>query len=181
MQRTFYLRSTILVTVLGCLAAACGSDPAAKKPAGSETTNNNASGSGGSGTTSGGAGNVSGTGSAGVPTVPGMTVGGLTLASGDAPTARLHRLTTSELQHSLQDLLGDGIPLKDVDPDNVVDGFASIGAGIVTTAPAAVSLYESAVRAATDYMFMDPARLSAQISCVPTGATDTACLNKVVA
>jgi hypothetical protein len=172
--RSFQLRSTILVAALGCAAVACGSDPAAKKPGADP---DHPDGSGGTSTTTGGAAATGGSG----PVTPGMTVGGLTLASGNTPTARLHRLTTSELQHSLQDLLGDGIPLNDLDPDNVVAGFASIGAGIVTTAPAAVSLYESAMRAATDYVFADPARLSARVACVPMGAADTACLDKVVA
>ena len=175
-HRSFQLGSTILVAALGCVAVGCGSDPAAKKPVGSDP-NNPINGSGGMGATSGGAAATAG-GSA--PVTPGMTVGGLTLASGETPSPRLHRLTTSELQHSLQDLLGDAVPLNDVDPDNMIAGFASIGARVVTTAPAAVSLYESAMRAATDYVFADPARLSAQIACVPSGATDTACLTKLI-
>jgi hypothetical protein len=174
-HRSFQLRSTILVAALGCITA-CGSDPAAKKPGGSDPN----SATGGTSATGGGGAPNGGGGDGGVVT-PGMTVGGLTLASGETPTPRLHRLTTSELQHSLQDLLGDGIPIKDVDPDNVIAGFASIGARVVTTAPAAVSLYESAVRAATDFVFADPARLTAQVACVPTGAADMACVNKLVA
>jgi len=182
-KRSFHLRSTILVAALGCAAVACGSDPAAKKPGVSGP--NDATG-GTATTTTGGSGPGPATGSGGFdsgggPVTPGMTVNGLTLASGDTPDARLHRLTTTELQHSLQDLLGASIPLSNVDPDNIIAGFASIGARVVTTAPAAVGLYETAVRAATDYVFADPARLSAQVACVPSGAADTACLNKLVA
>src|SRR4051812_41533606 len=95
-KRNLHFRSTILLAAaLGSGAVACGSD-LAKKPGGSEPN----SATGGAAASSGGAGS----GGATVVT-PGMTVAGLTLASGETPTPRLHRLTTSELHHSLQDLL----------------------------------------------------------------------------
>ena len=166
----FYSRTTIVVAALASFA--CGSDPAAKRPGGA-TPDNGTSGSGGNGATTGGSGS-------GGNVTPGMTVGGLTLASGETPTPRLHRLTASELKNSLQDLLGDGIPLKEADPDSVVDGFASIGSRVVAVSPSGVGLYEGAMRAATDYVFADPGRLAAQIACVPQAATDTACLGKAI-
>lgn len=127
---------------------------------------------------------MSGGGSAttgGQPEVPGMTVDGLALPSGSTPVARLHRLTTSELRNSLQDLLGDDIPLKDAEPDNVVDGFASIGAGVVTVSPSGVGLYETAARTATDFVFADAARPSTRLACAPQSAADSACLGKAIA
>ena len=166
---SFQLRTTIVLVALGCAAFACSSDPKAKGGNGAGPVN----GTGGSSTTSGGAG------SGGTTTVV-MTVGGLSLPSADAPIARLHRLTASELQHSLQDLLGTDVPFKPSDPDSVVDGFASIGASVAAVSPAGVGLYEDEARAAADYLFMDMTRVMAQLGCVPTGTTDTACLTKLV-
>ena len=165
-RRGFQLRTTILLAVAGAAAVACGSDPAAKGPqqgaaggssgvAGSATT-------GGSASSSGGAAAV------------------LSLPSGETPTPRLHRLTASELAHSLQDLLGADVPTEATDPDSVVQGFASIGAASVAVSPAGVGLYEDAVLAATDFVFAEPARVAAQLPCVPASATDAVCLSSVV-
>jgi hypothetical protein len=172
-QPFFYFRTTILLTALGATAAACSSDPTAK-PA-SMSPDNNASG-GGSGMGAGGNSAAGGS----QPQVPGMTVDGLSLPSGSTPIARLHRLTKSELRNSLQDLLGSDIPLKDAEPDNVVDGFASIGASVVSVSPSGVGLYETAMRAATDFVFADATRVTQQLGCAPQSATDSACLGKAI-
>jgi hypothetical protein len=167
-SRTFQLRTTIVMAVLGCAGFACSSDPKTKGLNGTGPDN----AAGGSSMTAGGAAS----GGTGVVT----TVGGLSLPVGSSPIARLHRLTSSELQHSLQDLLGDGIPLKAADPDSVVDGFASIGASTVAVSPSGVGLYEDLARGATDFVFKDMARLSSQLACVPQTTTDAACLTKLV-
>lgn len=165
----FQLRTTFALVTLGCGAVACGSDPAAKHPNGS----NPSAGGGGAAAVGGGS-------SVGGNVTPGMTVGGLSLPGGDTPAARLHRLTASELKNSLRDLLGEGIPLQEGDPDSVVDGFASIGARVVSVSPSGVGLYESAARAATEFVFAEPARLAAQLACVPQAAADTACLGQAI-
>jgi hypothetical protein len=104
----------------------------------------------------------------------------LSLPEGEKPIARLHRLTTSELQHSLQDLLGDGVPVGPTDPDSVVNGFASIGSASVAVSPSGVGQYEETARAATAFVVADPARLTAQLGCAPASATDMACFGQIV-
>jgi hypothetical protein len=148
-------------------------------PAGGGSTGSTAGAagsSGGAGTATGG-GNSTGTGTAGAG-APSSLVG---LPGGDEPTARLHKLTAAEFGNSVQDLLGAGAPLGAVEPDDVVAGFASVGASTVAISPAGVGLYEEATGAATDYVFSDPTRAAAVLSCVPTSATDTACASKALA
>lgn len=166
-SRTFQLRTTIALMALGGLGLACGSEHPATPGA---LNSGGADGMGGSVASSAG-NSSSGSG-------PVTTIDGLSLPTGDTPTARLHRLTQSELEHSLQDLLGDGVPLSKGDPDSVVNGFASIGASVVSTSPSGVGLYEDAVRAATQYVFAEPARV-AQLGCSAQSATDT-CVNETI-
>lgn len=169
-QRLFYFRTTILLAALAASVAACSSDPTHKPGAmGPDTA------TGGSAMSGGGTSSTTG----GQPEVPGQTVDGLALPSGSTPIAHLHRLTTSELQNSLKDLLGDDVPLKEVEPDNVVDGFASIGAGVVAVSPAGVGQYETAARAATDFVFADATRLATRLACAPQAAAD-ACIAKTI-
>jgi hypothetical protein len=159
-----------------CGAFACSSVDAAK-PSGSSSA---PPGSGGDANSVGGsavtqAGGSSSVGGMGSPSSL------LNLPAGDVPIARLHRLTTSELGHSLQDLLGDAVPLADVETDSVVNGFASIGASTVATSPAGVSLYEANTIAATNYLFADPTRVTQQLGCTPQNAQDAACLSQAIA
>lgn len=102
------------------------------------------------------------------------------LPSEELPATRLHRLTNSELTHSLQDLLGADVPIEELEPDVRVDGFSSIGASSVSVSPAGITLHEQAVLAATSHVFADPARVSAQLPCVPEDTGDTACLNQII-
>lgn len=157
--------STILVATLGWAISACGSG-SASDPAGAGS---NAS-TGGGALSGGGASSTGGAG-------PAATLG---LPFGDKPTPRLHRLTTSEIAHSLQDLLGSDVPIKETDPDNRVDGFSSIGASTVSVSPSGVGLYEQATLAATSFVFAEPARVTAHLACVPQSTADAACLSSIV-
>ncbi|HVJ14196.1 MAG TPA: DUF1592 domain-containing protein [Polyangiaceae bacterium] len=116
-----------------------------------------------------------------------VTTGGATSASallnlpaGDTPIPRLRRLTKSELEHSLQDLLGAETALTDIETDNVVGGFASIGASSVATSPAGVSLYEGAAIAATEFVLTDATRVASRLACVPASVDDTECLTQAI-
>jgi hypothetical protein len=122
-----------------------------------------------------GTGGGTGTGGAGAPSSL------LNLTGGDEPMAHLHKLTASEFANSVRDLLGPATPVGTVEPDDVVAGFASVGAGVVAVSPAGVGLYEDATGAATADAFSDPTRAAAVLACVPTGATDTACASKALA
>ncbi len=135
----------------------------------------------------GGAGNTNNPGGGGASTVTpggGPSAGGdgsinLNLPSGDAPIARLHKLTAAEFANSVHDLLGDDAPLSAVDPDNIpLSGFASVGASTVAMSAAGVGLYESATGAASELAFADATKAAKVLSCVPTAMTDSACLTK---
>jgi hypothetical protein len=114
----------------------------------------------------------------------------LSFPAGTAPSARLRRLTTPEFTYSLEDLLGASVPVSALSPDVSVgvfgpssvalSGFAAIGASTVSVSPSGVGLYESAVRAAADYVFSDPTRVAAILACVPTATSDTACLTQAI-
>ncbi len=106
---------------------------------------------------------------------------GLFLPNGDAPSATLHRLTQSELTHSLQDLLGADVPMGELEPDVRVGGFSSIGASSVAVSPAGVGLHELQVLAATGHVVADEARVRAQLACVPENTADGECLTRLLA
>jgi hypothetical protein len=107
-------------------------------------------------------------------------LGGLFLPSGEVPQAALHRLTQSELTHSLQDLLGADVPIGELEPDAPVAGFSSIGASSIVVSPAGVALHEGAVLAATRHVFAAPARVKALLPCVPASRADRACLVRII-
>jgi hypothetical protein len=104
----------------------------------------------------------------------------LFLPIGEMPIATLHRLTQSELTHSLQDLLGADVPIEALEPDVQVGGFSSIGASTVEVSPAGLGLHEQEVLAATGHVFADDARVRAQLACVPRDTADTECLTRIV-
>ena len=158
-----------LVLLAAALATGCGSNGGGS----------NAAQGGGPGPGAGGAQAVGGSGSAGTQTV---VVGGakLTLPEGAAPIARLHKLTASEFANSVHDLLGNDAPLSLVEPDSVVNGFASVGALTTTMSAAGVGLYEAATGAATDFVFSDASKAAKVLSCVPKDSADAACMKQAL-
>ncbi|MEA2697455.1 MAG: hypothetical protein QOI66_1726 [Myxococcales bacterium] len=124
-------------------------------------------GSGGSGMVGGGSGGS------------GMTM--MPPASGDQPVAHMHRLTSSQFANSLSDLLGAGVPIGALDPDQPTDGFVSIGSSAVVSSASGVGLYEGAADAAAAWLFADPTRATAALACLPKAATDTACASQAIA
>jgi len=171
----FRFGSTILAWSFGCALSACGSD-SGKQPAATFSS------TGGEGKPQG---DVAGEGGPGEPGEEGAgaapaPIGGLLLPTGDLPGPTLHRLTQAELTHSLQDLLGADVPIEELEPDVLVGGFSSIGASSVEISPAGVGLHEQEVLDATGYLFADPARMAAQLACVPQSTTDSDCLTRLV-
>ena len=170
-SKNFGFGAIIVASVFGCLAAACGShqskqaevSPFANEgeaPMAGDMPESEASGTNGDGSA--------------------PTAGILVLPGGDMPAPTLHRLTRSELTHSLQDLLGADVPIGPLEPDVVVNGFSSIGASSVEVSPAGIDLHEQAVLAATGYVFADEARVMAQFGCVPASLTDSECTSRIV-
>jgi hypothetical protein len=119
---------------------------------------------------SGGAGPSSGPGTGPTTTAP----------SGEEPVAHMHRLAASQYANSLRDLLGADVPVGTVDPDFSDDGFVTVGASSVSISPSGTGLYEAAATAASTWLFSDPARLKAALSCVPQTAADAACAKQAL-
>jgi hypothetical protein len=165
------LLGTSLTFGVGCTGQVSGTSPTG---AGASS----ATGAAGATTSTGTAG--TGTAGAGMATTTGPS-GLLGLPGGSEPLARMHKLTAAEFANSVHDLLGAAAPLSAVEPDDVVSGFANVGASTVAMSPSGVGLYESATGAATTFAFADATHAGAVLPCIPTGTTDTACATKAIA
>ena len=127
-------------------------------------------------TTNGGTGSGAGPGQTGSGASSGQTGSGG--SAGSEPIARLEKLTASQFANSLRDLLGPAAPLGPVEPDNVVDGFATVGASTLSASASGVGQYEAVTGAATQYAFADATHAAAVLSCVPTSTSDAACMTQ---
>jgi len=161
--------------VLGGLVLGCGSD-SSKQTAPSPV---------GGAPADGGVSTAAEPGEPGAADSPGRDapapLGGLYLPGGDPEATALHRLTRSELVHSLRDLLGADVPIGELEPDVLVGGFSAIGASSVAVSPAGVGLHERAVLDATGYVFADEARARALLPCLPADAADAECTSRIAA
>lgn len=88
---------------------------------------------------------------------------------------RLRRLTASQLEHTVTDLLGDGLIWSGApDPDAPVGGFASVGASLTTLSPRGVERWEE-----TSYQLIEqaltPERAARVVPCTPATPTDEVC------
>lgn len=149
------LTRTLLLTALAAAVAACTA---------------NIEGGPGGGPTLGPSG-----GSAGTPGVGGAAS---SLPLGPQPLAHLHKLTATEVANSLHDLLGADVPVAAVEPDTESDGFASVGASVVSISPAGVGQYEATFGAALDVALKDATRAASVVVCVPAAIGDSACLTR---
>src|SRR5689334_23242187 len=123
------------------------------------------------------------------PAGPGGETGGL-LGGGGGGTppssfqpapATLRRLTVSQYQNSVRDLLGGAITTPtDLEPDSAISGFASIAAARVALSAHATEQFETAALALSHQALADAATRSTLVKCAPTGPTDTACANQFV-
>jgi hypothetical protein len=151
---------------------AAGTAPGPGTGAAGDPTGAAAGGAGTAGVTGG----VAGTAGAASPSAL------LRLPAGAAPASgSLHKLTAGELANSVHDLLGAAAPLATIEPDNVQDGFATVGATKVAISPAGVGQYEDATGAATAYAFADATRAATVLPCMPASATDKVCMTQAVA
>jgi hypothetical protein len=97
---------------------------------------------------------------------PGAAGSGTTIPQEFAPAGgSFKRLTTSEYQASLRDLLGE-VTIGDLEPDTFIDGFAKIGSAQLAFSLNGVEKYELAADAATRQVFGDAARRSAFVAVV---------------
>jgi hypothetical protein len=89
--------------------------------------------------------------------------------------AALRRLTRVQYQHAIEDLVGPGITLPaGLDLDNVLSGFASIGASLTTLSETVTEKLESAAMAVATQA-LAPERRAQLVGCTPAAAWDEAC------
>jgi hypothetical protein len=91
------------------------------------------------------------------------------------PRATLRRLTQAQYRNTILDLYGEGVTVsRPLEPDAVVDGFASIGAAEASISPRGVEQYEALAYDLSEQL-LAPARREAVVGCAPTGAVDDLC------
>jgi Protein of unknown function (DUF1592)/Protein of unknown function (DUF1588)/Protein of unknown function (DUF1595)/Protein of unknown function (DUF1585)/Protein of unknown function (DUF1587) len=178
-NRVRFARASAFVIALGILAAAsCSSGQIGDQPRiivrGSPTsTSSTTDSTGSSGTGSAGAGDGSGT----------TTTGTGGAGSGVMPAigpGNMRRLTRSQVQNSLTDLLLGAVELGTVQPDSVAEGFASVGATYVAINDTAVEQYHATFKAALSTVFADATRRGRIVGCTPSGLADMTCLKSFV-
>jgi hypothetical protein len=124
----------------------------------------------------------------GQPPLPGAAPGAPGPMTGPTPPSpsaepvpgRLRRLTRSQLEATLRDLLGDGAALGATEEDSTRDGLASIGATYGSLSPRGVEQLDGGVQALLGPIFADPARRSALLGCAPRGVDDVDCVRRFV-
>ena len=172
MVTTRSIRATAAMFVAACLSgAACtgaiGTGPSMGSP--TATGSNPGDNPGGSGS--------AGSQASGSTTGPASL---LSLPASPLPSTALHKLTAWEFANSVQDLLGNDVPLAPVEADTLVGGFATVGASSVSVSPAGIGQYDTVLGAATAYAFANSTRASSVMSCMPQSPTDTTCLTKAL-
>jgi hypothetical protein len=183
-ERSFSIlaaRATMVLLASACTGAIGGNSAApsdTSSPGGG--TFSRAGASAGSGS-SGSVVAVSGSGSTSGSSASATASGGASAPTDAPPTARMHLLTSAQFANSVHDLLGAGAPLSAVQPDNVVNDFAQVGASSLVVSPSGVALYETATGEAVAWAFADMAHATAALSCVPQAITDTACASSGLA
>lgn len=86
--------------------------------------------------------------------------------------AVLPRLTNTQYRNAVVDLLGDGLPLAQVEPDTNPYLFYSIGATLNTLSELGTQQYEEAADTLTQAVFGDAERREALLGCTPQSAGD---------
>jgi len=84
----------------------------------------------------------------------------------------LPRLTVSQYNNTVRDLLGGPLPVPTLEPDTNPYLFYNIGAASTTVSEVGVQRYEEAAESLTQAVFADPARREALVGCVPAAADD---------
>ncbi len=90
----------------------------------------------------------------------------------ESPSAPVwRRLTASQYQNTVQDLIGSNTTLS-MDPDSLVGGLASVGASRVGTSALGVEKYVEAAYLLAEQTFLDQVKRTELLACTPTIADD---------
>jgi hypothetical protein len=203
MRRATTLQPRNLVTLCGALAALVTACTGKVGDPGSGTGTGSAPGMTGSGAT--GPGPVTGSGATG----PGPTTGtgatgtGATGTGATGPVATgsggsgpvtpppppppfspsepvLARLTVPQYANVIRDLFGAGLQISNLEPDQQVWFFSTIGAATTTLSEQGVDLYGRAAHAIAKAAFSDTARRASLVPCTVTTPLTDACLGQFV-
>ena len=93
----------------------------------------------------------------------------------------LRRLTRSQYDNAVQDLLGSGAPLPPaLEPDAVIAGSQAVGSSVAAVSPWGVEKYESAAYALAMWA-LGPAHRGNLVTCEPAGLLDAGCAEEALA
>ena len=100
----------------------------------------------------------------------------------DLPEPTLRRLTRSQYNNAIQDLLGDEVVLpSSLEPDETTDGLLAIGAALTTISPRGVEQYENAAYSLIAQVLDNPALRDELIQCTPEDTVDEECAEVTMA
>lgn len=95
---------------------------------------------------------------------------------------KLARLTQSQYRAALADLFGPDVVLPAaLEPDAAVKGLYAVGATINSVSPRGVELYFDGARSLARQVLESPTERAKIASCEPSGPTDSACLQTIIA
>ena len=157
-------RGLLGVSAAAALLLACSTGPDGNQPGGPVGPN-------------GQAGSTGVGGSAPVVDMPPVGYDPKTLDPGHVP---VHRLTNTEYNNSVGDLLGTALRPADFFQAQTGTGFDN-NAGPLTSITAANAIaYFDAAKALADDVFKNPALKAKVVTCTPAGAGDTACADTII-
>ncbi len=95
--------------------------------------------------------------------------------------AALRRLTRTQYEHAIQDLLGPGITLPaGLELDTVLSGFAAIGASLTTLSETVTEKLETAALGVATQALGNSERRAQLVSCTPEAAWDEPCARSFI-
>ena len=94
----------------------------------------------------------------------------------ELPGPALRRLTRTQYENAVTDLLGEGIVMpSNLEPDAEIEGLLSVGAATNSVSAYGVELYEDAAFLVAEQAFDDPGLRDALSPCVPVNSADRDC------
>jgi hypothetical protein len=167
LQDRSVVRSSQLASVaLLSLSFACSSQSGTKNP-GATSASGGTSGVGGSATSGGGA----------VTSMPPVGYDPKTLDPGWVP---VHRLTNTEYNNSVGDLLGTTLKPADFFQAQTGTGFDTNAGPLTGITSANAQAYFDAAKALVDDIFKNPALKAKVVTCQPAASGDTACAQTII-
>ncbi len=94
---------------------------------------------------------------------------------------RLRLLLSRQYAHAVRDLLGEeAMAVAVAPPDVAINGFEAVGAATLALTDADIDIYEESGRNVADAAVLDDAIIGRYHTCVPSGASDEACLGEFI-